>query len=374
MDLITEYRKFAGLIDQCDNIEAIKEYQNSKTAIAMRNEFWKQRKIFFTSSDPLEKQKSLAKLQWLQQFFGSQIPIRRTINQFLAPNGLFGIFISSEATLGAGCVIFPHVNIGADTFPDSDNAGFPTIGEQVYIGAGSTIMGDVTIGNNVRIGPNCCITESIPDNCIVTAGSPCVVQKDIPPDNKYLSPTQFLDQRFSPVIYDYADHPGDYELITEKAVSADIDAIIQLYKDRMAWFRYKKIPQWGRYLEHHPREEFLQKIANGEYYVVKRRGEIISGFAISSDSENWMDDSPNACYLSRAVIKVGYKNLGDYVADEAKKLATAGGKELLRVECIYTNTRLNELWERLGFAFVRDFEGSYHAALREWDSRTDSQL
>jgi maltose O-acetyltransferase len=45
------------------------------------------------------------------------------------------------------------------------------IGNDVYIGAKSTIMPGVTIGNNVIIGANSVVTRDISSNCIVI-GSP----------------------------------------------------------------------------------------------------------------------------------------------------------------------------------------------------------
>lgn len=374
MDLITEYQTYSQMIDQCGNTEEIKDYQNQKASPTMRKEFWKQRKLFLSSQDPLEKQRALAKMQWIQQFFGSSIPIRRAVNQFTAPNGLYGIFISSEAAVGTNCVIFQQVTIGADTLPDSESAGFPTIGNHVYIGPGAKIIGNVTIGDNARIGANCCVTTDVPPNSTVSAGATVISQSDTPLCNEYLIPQQFIDLYFDKIIYDYAEHPGDPEVMLEKATPDDIDAVMRLYQDRVVWFRRKKIPQWTHYLERHPREEFAKNIANGEYYLVKKGDEVIAGFTLSDNSENWADDAPEAWYLSRAVIKPGYKNLGSFIADSAKKLTVSAGKERLRLECILGNEQLNSIWEKHGFLHIRDAESHYQCALREWNSSADTAL
>ena len=52
------------------------------------------------------------------------------------------------------------------------------IGNNVWIGSRSTILGGVTIGNNVVIGAHSLVTKDIPDN-VVAYGSPCKVQKKI---------------------------------------------------------------------------------------------------------------------------------------------------------------------------------------------------
>lgn len=372
MDIMTEYQAYSQMIDQCDDVDKLKEYQNQKTFLTMRREFWKQRKLFLSSRNPLEKQKALAKLQWIQHFFGSNIPIRSIINQFTAPNGLYGIFISSEAAVGTNCVIFQQVTIGANTLPDSEGAGFPTIGNNVYIGPGAKIIGNVTIGDNVRIEANCCVTTDIPPNSIVSAGTPVITQSDVPLCNEYLIPQQYIDRYYDKVIYDYAEHADDPEIVLEKAALSDIDAIMQLYQERIVWFRRKKIPQWGHYLEHHPREEFEKGVKNGEYHVVKKGSEVVAGFTLSDNSENWTDDDPEAWYLSRVVIKPGYKNLGSYISDVAKKLTVSVGKKYLRLECIFENQPLNNAWEKHGFLYIRDVEGTYHCSLREWNNSEDA--
>lgn len=49
--------------------------------------------------------------------------------------------------------------------------GAATIGDNVFIGAGTKIIGSVKIGNNVTIGQNCVITKDIPANSVVVNGS-----------------------------------------------------------------------------------------------------------------------------------------------------------------------------------------------------------
>ena len=45
--------------------------------------------------------------------------------------------------------------------------GCPVIGNEVYIGPGAKIVGNVTIGNNVAIGANAVVTSDIPNNACV---------------------------------------------------------------------------------------------------------------------------------------------------------------------------------------------------------------
>ena len=42
-----------------------------------------------------------------------------------------------------------------------------TIKDNVFIGAGAKILGDIVIGNNVKIGANAVVLDDVPDNCTV---------------------------------------------------------------------------------------------------------------------------------------------------------------------------------------------------------------
>jgi len=42
----------------------------------------------------------------------------------------------------------------------------PHIGNNVNIGTGAKILGNITIGNNVDIGANAVVIETIPDNAL----------------------------------------------------------------------------------------------------------------------------------------------------------------------------------------------------------------
>jgi serine O-acetyltransferase len=43
------------------------------------------------------------------------------------------------------------------------NKGVAVIGDNVYIGVGAKILGNISIGNNVKIGANAVVVSNIPD-------------------------------------------------------------------------------------------------------------------------------------------------------------------------------------------------------------------
>lgn len=102
------------------------------------------------------------------------------------PHGFSGIFVSEGARIGKNCVIFQQVTIGSNTLPDSRGQGCPTIGDNVYIGCGAKIIGNVKVGNNVRIGANCVVTQDIPDNATVVLERPRILVRQTVQDNRFV--------------------------------------------------------------------------------------------------------------------------------------------------------------------------------------------
>ena len=83
------------------------------------------------------------------------------------------IIVSNKATIGKNCNIACGVTIGATR--RGPNAGVPTIGNEVWMGTNSIIVGDIKIGNNVLIAPGAFVNFNVPDNSIVI-GNPGVIK------------------------------------------------------------------------------------------------------------------------------------------------------------------------------------------------------
>ncbi|MCA9531542.1 MAG: serine acetyltransferase [Myxococcales bacterium] len=81
------------------------------------------------------------------------------------------ITIHPDCVLGDRVGIMHNVTIGSDQRED----GVPTIGDDVFIGAGAVIAGHIRIGNNVTIGANSLVVRDVPDNS-VAVGVPAVVR------------------------------------------------------------------------------------------------------------------------------------------------------------------------------------------------------
>ena len=74
------------------------------------------------------------------------------------------------------------------TDPEQRKAGLEiakpiTVGNNVWFGAGTTVLAGVTIGDNAVIGAGSVVTKGIPAN-VVAVGVPCRVMREITEDDK----------------------------------------------------------------------------------------------------------------------------------------------------------------------------------------------
>jgi serine O-acetyltransferase len=116
------------------------------------------------------------------------------INLFVA--NLTKIWIPPQVTMGEGfhiihaegsLSIHPAVVIGKRlgvmhnvTIGTNMGDGVPTIGDDVFIGVNSTVLGGIAIGDRVRIAANTAVTTNVPSDSVVV-GSPAKIYPRLNP-------------------------------------------------------------------------------------------------------------------------------------------------------------------------------------------------
>lgn len=83
-----------------------------------------------------------------------------------------GTVIGGGSIIGNNFTIYQNATIGY-------NNGFPTIGNNVFIGAGAVVIGKIRIGNNVKIGAGAVVIEDVPDNCTVVGPKAKVILREL---------------------------------------------------------------------------------------------------------------------------------------------------------------------------------------------------
>lgn len=86
-----------------------------------------------------------------------------------------GLFIG-PVSIGANCVLHHNITIGQRVA--AGDQGVPRLGDNIWIGPGSTIYGDITVGDNVTISAGAVLSKSIPSGSLVAGNPARIIQSD----------------------------------------------------------------------------------------------------------------------------------------------------------------------------------------------------
>jgi serine O-acetyltransferase len=101
--------------------------------------------------------------KFIQVITGVELPCEVLLGKNFRIDHFGGIIISGFASFGDNCVIRDGVTVGLRRV---DDPVAPKIGNNVDIGTGAKILGDITIGDNVVIGANAVVLKDVPANSI----------------------------------------------------------------------------------------------------------------------------------------------------------------------------------------------------------------
>jgi serine O-acetyltransferase len=87
-----------------------------------------------------------------------------------------GVVIGETAEIGDNVSIYQGVTLGGVSTEKKKR--HPTIGNNVVIGAGATVLGPITIGDNVRVGAGSVVVKSVPPNSTVVGVPAKIVQRE----------------------------------------------------------------------------------------------------------------------------------------------------------------------------------------------------
>ena len=86
-----------------------------------------------------------------------------------------GVVIGETAIVGDYSLIYQGVTLGGTG--KETGKRHPTLGENVVVGGGAKVLGNIQIGNNVRIGAGSVVLRDVPSNCTVVGIPGRVVYK-----------------------------------------------------------------------------------------------------------------------------------------------------------------------------------------------------
>jgi serine O-acetyltransferase len=94
-----------------------------------------------------------------------------------------GTVIGETAIVGDDVVIYQGATLGAGAAArmGADSRGtkrHPTLGNNVVVGSGSEIQGDITVGDNSRVASMTIVLKDVPPNCVVVGVPGRIIQQD----------------------------------------------------------------------------------------------------------------------------------------------------------------------------------------------------
>jgi len=105
---------------------------------------------------------------------GARVPHQVEIGEnSILGHGGNGIVIHPDARIGRNVVIGQQVTIGGT----GKSGRLSVIEDDVVLGVGCKILGDLTVGHNSVVGANAVVTKSVPPLCVV-AGVPARILRE----------------------------------------------------------------------------------------------------------------------------------------------------------------------------------------------------
>ena len=110
--------------------------------------------------------------KFIEVLTGISLPPECEIGEGLYIGHFGSIILSPAARIGHNCSLAQNVTIGIA--PSSEGRGAPTIGNRVFIGAHSVIVGRITVGDDAVICAGSVVNKTVPARAVVM-GNPARV-------------------------------------------------------------------------------------------------------------------------------------------------------------------------------------------------------
>ena len=106
---------------------------------------------------------------WGRSVTGVEIHPAAKVGRRLVIDHGMGVVIGETAIIGDDVLIYHGVTLGSKT--GEVGKRHPTLGNNVIIGAGATVLGNITLGDGVRVGAASVVTHDVASGLTVV-GNP----------------------------------------------------------------------------------------------------------------------------------------------------------------------------------------------------------
>lgn len=121
-----------------------------------------------------------------------------------------GIVIGETAEIGDDVLLYQQVTLGGTG--KEKGKRHPTLGNNVIVGAGAKILGNITIGDNVRVGAGSVVIQNVPEYSTVVGIPARIVHRTIVDENGNLMHNRIPD----PITCDLHRLDAEVRLLKEK--------------------------------------------------------------------------------------------------------------------------------------------------------------
>ena len=87
-----------------------------------------------------------------------------------------GVVIGETTVVGDDCTLYQGVTLGGTG--NEEGKRHPTLGNNVTVGSGAKVLGNIRIGDNVRIGGNSVVVKDVPSDSTVVGVPGRVVRRN----------------------------------------------------------------------------------------------------------------------------------------------------------------------------------------------------
>ena len=113
----------------------------------------------------------------IRHVYGAEIHWNTTLRDGINIVHGTGLVLSHRATVGEGCILFHNVTLGEGIDPVTRQTGAPTLGRDVHVGPGSTLLGPITVGDRTKIMAGSVLTRSVPPDSLVMPADATVTER-----------------------------------------------------------------------------------------------------------------------------------------------------------------------------------------------------
>lgn len=102
-----------------------------------------------------------------------------------------GVVIGATTIIGDDVLIYQQVTLGGTG--KEQGKRHPTLGNNVIVGAGAKVLGNITLGDNVRVGAGSVVMEDVPEHSTVVGVPGRIVQRKVIDENGVLMHNRIPD-------------------------------------------------------------------------------------------------------------------------------------------------------------------------------------